>query len=184
MNKVWIFIIFFSLAFGLIYGNADKMVNSLFLVPENVLKNLLKIGSMLVIYNGLFKIAIKAKVIDKISLIFIKLIDKIFKELNDECKKMISTSIVCNLLGLGPANMTIAIKIVNEINSLPKMHYNLSMYLLINISSLCLMPLSLLTLRSTFFARINIPFVFILFIASFITTFFAIIICKVINKNE
>ena len=97
---------------------------------------------------------------------------------------MISTSIVCNLLGLGPANMTIAIKVVNQINTLPKANYNLSMYLLINISSLCLMPLSLLTLRSTFFAKINIPFVFILFIASLVTTTFAIIICKVIYRNE
>lgn len=184
MNKVWVFIIFVSLIFGLIYGNTDKMINNLFIVPENVLKNLMKIGSMLVIYNGLFKIALKAKVIDKISIIFLRIINKIFKNLNEECKKMISTSIVCNLLGLGPANMTIAIKVVNQINTLPKANYNLSMYLLINISSLCLMPLSLLTLRSTFFSKINIPFVFILFIASLVTTTFAIIICKVIYRNE
>ena len=170
MNKVWVFIIFVSLIFGLIYGNTDKMINNLFIVPENVLKNLMKIGSMLVIYNGLFKIALKAEVIDKISIIFLRIINKIFKNLNEECKKMISTSIVCNLLGLGPANMTIAIKVVNQINTLPKANYNLSMYLLINISSLCFMPLSLLTLRSTFFAKINIPFVFILFIASLVTT--------------
>ena len=59
----------------------------------------------------------------------------------------ISTSIICNMLGLGPANMPIAIKLVDKLRYVKYSKYNLTMYLFINISSFCILPLSLLTLR-------------------------------------
>ncbi len=183
MNKIWLFIIIISIIFGLISGNVEKMVNSLFDVPNDVIKTLFKIGSMLVIYNGIFKIAIKTNVIDKLSIVLKKPINKIFK-VDEDCKKLISTSIICNLLGLGPANMTIAIKVVERIKSTRNMFYNLTMYLLINISSLCLLPLSLLTLRNSLGARHNISFIFIIFISSLVTTLIAIIFVRIFCKKE
>lgn len=183
MNKIWLFIIIISIIFGLISGNADKMVDSLFDVPNNVIKTLFKIGSMLVIYNGMFKIAIKTNVIDKLSIVLKKPINKIFK-VDEDCRKLISTSIICNLLGLGPANMAIAIKIVEKIKNTRNMFYNLTMYLLINISSLCLLPLSLLTLRNSLGAKYNISFIFIIFISSLLTTLIAIVLVKIIYRKE
>lgn len=182
MNKVWFIIIIISFVFGFFNGNTEEMLKCLFDVPKNTISNLFKIGSMLVIYNGMLKIAIKANVFEKFSKIFSKYLDKIFINLNKNVKELISTSIICNLLGLGPANMTIALKIVKEIENNNNRFYNLSMYLIINISSLCILPLNLLTIRSTYLSDINIPFIYILFIGSFVTTLFAIFLVKVFIK--
>lgn len=183
MNKVWVFIIIISIIFGLINGNTIEMVNSLFDVPNDVIKTLFKIGSMLIIYNGMFQIAVKTNVIDKMSFLLKKPINKLFK-VDDECVKLISTSVICNLLGLGPANMTIAIRVIEKIKSSNNLLYNLTMYLLINISSLCILPLSLLTLRNSLNAKYNISFIAIIFIASLLTTLISIILVKIFCKKE
>ena len=67
MNKVWFIITIVSIIFGIFNDKIDEMIDSLFTVPENVFNSLFKIGSMLVIYNGLFNIAIESKCINKLS---------------------------------------------------------------------------------------------------------------------
>lgn len=182
MNKVWLFIIFISIVFGLINNKTDEMIINLFDVPKITITNLFKIGSMLIIYNGMYQIALKSNCIDKLGNLFIKPVNKLFKNLDEETKKLISSSIICNLLGLGPLNMTLAIKIIKNIKENNNDMKDISLYLLINISSLCLLPLNLIALRGSFSSNINISFIFIIFISSFITTLIAIIISKVFIK--
>lgn len=185
MNKIWIFIILISIAFGIINNRVEEMVEALFDVPEETLKSLLKIGSMLIIYNGIFKIAQDSNTIKKMSGILKKPINYIFKIDDEECKEFIGASMIANMLGLGPANMAIALKVIEKMSYFKKnKFYNLTMYLLINISSLCILPLSTLTFRATFFAKINIAFIPLLFIASLLTTIFAIFLVKVSKFNE
>ena len=189
MNKIWFIITIVSIIFGILNNKTSDMINSLFNVPENVINNLLKIGSMLIIYNGLFNIAINSKCISKLAKLLNKRVSKIFK-LDDnkldniEIIELISTSIICNMLGLGPANMPIAIKLVDKLRYVKYSKYNLTMYLFINISSFCILPLSLLTLRSTFKSLFNIEFVVLIMIASFITTVFSVFLCKLIYKGD
>lgn len=184
MNKIWSIIIIVSIVFGFINGRIEIMITELFNVPKETLNILLKIGSMLIIYSGLFQIANDANVIKKVSLLIIKPVSKIFK-VDDETLDLICASIIANLLGLGPANMTIALKVVDRINNSDKYRlYNLTLYLLLNVSSLCVLPMSTLVLRETFNANINIAFVPMLFIGSLISTVFAIIIVKIFVKEK
>lgn len=185
MNKIWIFIIIFSLLFGFMTGNVKQMIGDLFLVPQKTLEMLLHIGSMLIIYSGLFQIAIDSKVIKKLSKLIIKPVSKVFKINNEELLELICASIIANMLGLGPANMAIAMKIMDKLKDEENhKYYNLTMYLMINVSSLCLLPLSTLTYRETFGANISIEFIPMLLIASALTTLVAILIVKIGCKNE
>ncbi len=185
MNKIWILIILISLTFGFINGNSAAMIDALFDVPKKTIDSMITIGSILIIYNGIFNIAIKANIIKKISFIFSGFVNKVFgypqgSYLNDT----ISTSIIANMLGLGAANTSIAIKVVEEIKKDCKDNVSkeLAMYLLINISSFVILPLSLLALRENYNAQINILFVPILFIISLFTTLFSILLCKLVYK--
>lgn len=184
MNKVWSFIIIIAIIFGCINGRIEEMIDKLFNVPQETLKALIKIGSMLIIYSGLFQIAIDAKVISKVSKLINKPISKLFK-VDQETLDLICASIIANLLGLGPANMAIALKVINKINDENKNKmYNLTLYLLINVSSLCILPMSTLALRETFKASINISFIPMLFIGSLISTVLAIICTKLFVKEK
>lgn len=185
MNKIWIFIILFSLMVGIMFGNTKQMIDDLFKVPKKTLEMLLKIGSMLIIYSGLFQIAVDCNVIKKLSKLIVRPVNKIFRTDSEELLDLICASIIANMLGLGPANMAIAMKIMDRLKDKEKYQvYNLSMYLIINVSSLCILPLSTLAYRETFSANISIGFIPMLFLASFITTIFAIIIVKIGCRNE
>lgn len=181
MNKVWFIITIVSIIFGIFNDKIDEMIDSLFTVPENVINSLFKIGSMLVIYNGLFNIAIESKCINKLSKLLNKRVNKIFKLNDSSTSDLISTSIICNMLGLGPANMPIAIKIIERLKG---DKFNLSMYIFVNISSFCILPLSLIALRTTFNSLINVEFIALIAISSFITTIFAILLCKFIYRGK
>lgn len=185
MNKIWIIIILISLIFGLLNGKGQEMIDSIFNVPEQTLKSLITLGSVLVIYNGLFNIAIKTRIIDKIATIFSGFVERLFGyKKGSYLNNAISTSIIANMLGLGAANTTIAIKVVEEMKreNPSNLNKNLTMYLLINISSFVALPLSLLGLRESYNANVNVIFIPILFFISLLTTIFAIILCKVVYK--
>lgn len=186
MNKIWTFIIIISIVFGLINNKIPEMSNTLFNVPKETLKLLLQIGSSLIIYNGLFQIAVDARIISKISRIIVKPVSKLFI-VDKETLDLICASIIANLLGLGPANMAIALKIIDRLNNTSffssKNRYNLTMYLLLNVSSLCVLPMTLIAFREMFKAKVNIAFIPMLFLGSFITTIIAIILVKVFEKR-
>lgn len=184
MNKIWSFLIILSIIFGIFNNKVSVMSEALFNVPKETLKILLQIGSMLIIYSGLFQIANDAKVISKISKLIIKPVSKIFK-CDEATEELICASIIANLLGLGPANMTIALKVINRINNFnDNKYYNLTLYLLINVSSLCILPMSTLTLREIFKAEINLAFIPMLFICSFVSTIFSIVLVKIFVKED
>lgn len=185
MNKFWIFLIIISIAFGLVNGKEEELVDALFEVPNEVINVLLKLGSVLIIYNGLFQIAIKTNIISKLSFLFRGFVEKVFgfkkhSYLNDT----ISTSIIANMLGLGAANTAIALKVVEEIKREKgsEVSKELAMYLLINISSFVILPLSLIGIRESYNALINLLFIPILCISSFLTTLFSIFLVKLVYK--
>ena len=185
MNKFWIFLIIISIVFGLVVGKEEEMVDALFNVPNEVINVLLRLGSVLIIYNGLFQIAIKTNIINKMSFLFRGFVEKMFgfkkhTYLNDT----ISTSIIANMLGLGAANTAIALKVVEGIKKEKgsAMSKELAMYLLINISSFVILPLSLIGVRENYNALINLIFIPILCISSFLTTLFSIFLVKMVYK--
>ena len=97
MNKIWAFLIILAIVFGIINGKVAEMSEALFNVPKETLKILLQIGSMLIIYSGLFQIAIDANVISKMSKLIIKPISKLFKT-DKNTLEMICASVIANLL--------------------------------------------------------------------------------------
>jgi spore maturation protein A len=79
MNKIWTFLITSCFIYALFTNNFSNLVNSLFDVPENTIKLLLSIGSLIIIYNGIFQIAIDSKLVKKVSFLFKPLIKRIYK---------------------------------------------------------------------------------------------------------
>ena len=184
MNIIWIVLIIISILFAAFYGSLPDVINGLFDVPLETLMSFSSIASVLIIYSGVFKIAEKAKIVDKVSVIFNSVVSKLFiiSRKSDLCK-LISTSILCNMLGLGALNTPLAIKIVGKI----KEEYNenekmLAMYLLLNISSFTVLPLSMMAIRESYSGLYSYSLIIILIVCSFFTTLFSIFLVKVFYK--
>lgn len=180
MNKIFVFIIVFSFIFGLFTGNLDLMSMALLDVPKKAIISFINLFSIMILYNGLIMIMQKSGILHTLSKLGKNKLKKIF-ETNDQTLELISLVIWTNLLGLGIGNLPISLKIIRNIEKNKK---ELITYIFINISSLCIMPISLITLRSSFSSFIIIPFIPLLFITSLITTIVAYIIARKLKEDN
>src|SRR5690554_3239469 len=111
MNLIWILIVLFCGVYALISGNIEIFITKLFAVPELTISLLIKVGSLIVIYNGIFKIAIKSGIIDYIGRVFYWLSHLLFPRIPKDhyLHSYICSNITANLLGLGIASTPIAL---------------------------------------------------------------------------
>ncbi len=178
MNIIWTIIILFSFVFAISTGNLNNLINSIFNVPKESLSLLVSIGSLIVIYNGVFQIAIDSGLIKKISFIFRGIVKKVFNDIDEEVVMLICANICANILGLGVASTPIALNVMSHISHEDKVNNNILCLVGINLSSFTLFPLTILTIRNTyqgshsFFIWLSIIFI------SFVTTLFSIVLAK------
>jgi len=189
MNLIWIIIILICLGYGLISGNLDKIVEACLNTPKDTLDLLIKIGGLIIFYNGIFQIAIKSNMIKKFSKFLYPITKHIFKDIKKDSfvHELISANIIANLLGLGIASTPIAIKALKELKNelVDKTKPSLSMVklILINIASFTLFPLSILSIRKIYNAKINIELVPLFILSSFILTIIALLLSKLVGRD-
>ena len=180
MNYIWTLIIVICIIFSFINESSEDLFSCILDVPEKSLETLLSIGSILIIYGGIFKILEKSGIINKISFLFSGIVEKIFNyKKGSKLNNLICISLISNMIGLGQLNTNVSLKIVSEMKKIDD-KTNIGRFLLINISSFTILPLSLLSIRENYFAGFNLLFIPILVLSSFITTLFAIIIGRLL----
>ena len=188
MNYIWFSIIFISIVFGVLNGNSELMVEMLLDTPKSTFEMLINIGGLIIFYNGLFKMAIDSGIINKISKYFIKFIHLIFPEIpkNHIVNEYICCNIIANLLGLGVASTPIALKVLKELKELSNNKLNKSMviFTVLNISSFCILPLSIIGIREVYKAKINLELIPLLVIITFLNTVICILISNLIMRGE
>ena len=186
MNYIWISIILISIVYGVVNGNSEKMVEMLLDTPKSTLDMLINIGGLIIFYNGLFKMAIDSGVINKFSKYFIKIIHFIFPEIPKDhiVNEYICCNIIANMLGLGVASTPIALKVFKELSILSNKKLSKSMvtFTVLNISSFCILPLSIIGIREVYKANINLELIPLLIIITFLNTVICILISKIIMR--
>lgn len=162
MNLIWLLIIIFCLFYAFITGNIDLFVKEIFLVPNKTLNLLITVGSLIIIYNGIFKIAIKAGIIEligkKLKFISVFLFPKIPS--NHIIHSYICSNITANLLGLGIATTPITLKTIREMkllnNDSEVASKEMITLLVLNITSFSFFPLTIITLRNQYNSKLGI----------------------------
>lgn len=189
MNKIWVFLVIFCLVYGLIRGNSEAMVAALFNVPNKTLEFLLRIGGLIIFYNGLLQIAVESRLISSLTKVFNRLIGKLFPSLPEksQAREHICLSLVANLLGLGVAGTPSTLKalqIMREESKTERLTTDMIKFLLLNITSFTLFPVTALSVRKIFFSKINLELIPYLIITSFVLTVFSILILKITERKN
>lgn len=179
MNIIWTSIIIFCFCFSILTNNFTNLINSLFDVPEHSLKLLISLGGLIIIYNGIFQIAIDSKIIKKISFIFKPLLKMIFKIDDNDTLELLCANFTANLLGLGIASTPIAIRIVQSTND----KKIINKLICLNISCFTLLPFTILTLRNKFGGINNFKVWIIIILITFLTSSFSVIVCNIGDKK-
>jgi len=152
-------------------------------------------AGVLGLWMGMMNIATKAGIIERLTRFFNPCINFLFPGLKNRltAKKYIATNIVANVLGLGWAATPAGLKAMEELKKIneekckitgknPSVASNeMCIFLIINISSLQLIPVNTIAYRSQY-GSVN-PSAIILpgIVATFISTLVAVIFCKIVD---
>ncbi len=184
MNIIWSSLMCFCVVYAMFTGRIDELINSFFSVGENALKTCVSVACIIILFNGVFNVALESGVIKKISFLFKKISKLIFKDVNDEdVLDLISMNITASFLGLGIATTPIAFKVLEKFNDncVEKTKLNKNVFLLacLNITGFTIFPLTVLSIRAKWGSNIG----FLVWIIIIIVTFFTSLISLIIVRN-
>lgn len=155
--------------------------------PENVMPTILlganngltlgvKLFAIYAIWLSLLKIIDKAN-LDKLLATKLKRpINFLFKDENQEAYQYLSLNLSANMLGMGGASTPMGIKAIESMEK----HKNKVMLVVINSTSIQIIPATVVALRASYNSAIDI--ILPSFIATFMTTLIGIILVKVFVK--
>ena len=173
----------FCIVYAMFTGRIDELINSFFNAGENALKTCVSVACIIILFNGVFNVALESGVIKKISFLFKKISKLIFKDVNDEdVLDLISMNITASFLGLGIATTPIAFKVLDKFNDnyVEKTKLNKNVFLLacLNITGFTIFPLTVLSIRAKWGSTIGILIWIIIIIVTFFTSLISLIIVR------
>ena len=183
MNKIWICFLLTGLIASFFLNTTNDVVFNINNLGENTLKVFLKLSFLMLFWNGMFNILKKANIIKFLTKILNKPVSLIFKNVDtsSECFEFIVTNLVANMLGLGTCATVVGIKVIKELDTLNYKN-DLIKFILLNISTLCIFPSTIIGIRMSYNTKQEIYLLYILVsIFSFAIT---LLINKIINIGE
>ena len=188
MKWVFAILIIISVISAFFTGNADGVSNSILNEGANAIQLLLFMLGGMCVWGGLMRIAEKAGITEKLSILFKPLARVIFKglDLNGKAFKAICMNITANLLGLGnaatPLGMEAMKRLEEEEKTSDKASNNMIVFTVINTASITLIPTTIASLRLKHGAANPLDIIWGVIVTSFISITVALTLTLILNK--
>lgn len=169
LNYIWGFMILVGIIYGSLTGNIVEVSNSILESAKEAVSLCITMLGVMAMWTGVMEIASESGLVSSLSRKIIPLIRKFFPEIPKENRAWdyISLNMIANFLGLGGAATPAGLKAMEELQKLnienSKLHYgndwekksesasnSMCTFLVLNVSSLQLVPLSLIAYRSEY----------------------------------
>ncbi len=190
MNSLWFGLIFLGLLFSFINKSPETVTNVLFFEIEKSVELILNLIPIMAFWTGLMRIVEKTSILNKLSSLIKPFVRYLFKDVQNDVKAVnaILMTLAANLFGIGNSATAFGIKAMQEMqksNLNKKTATNaMCMFLIINVSSIQLIPLNIIKLRadsgSSAPSEIMVP---TLIVTSF-STMAAVILAKYFERKE
>jgi len=190
INWLWAFLIIFGILFGLFSGNVEQLVDGMTSSAKDAASLLIILMGTYTLWLGVLNIAKKAGLIEKIANKVRPLIAFLFKGVprESEANGLITMNIVANMLGMGNAATPFGLMAMKELQKTnrdkQKATDAMCMLLIINATSVQLLPLTVISLRVAAGSASPTDIITTSLITTFITTFSGIILGKVFSKTK
>jgi spore maturation protein A len=154
MNKIWLWIICFSLIYGIFTGRGAELSNVILNVPKEAFNLLITMITAACFWSGMMKIMESVGVVEFIAKRIRPLFKLIMPNLKDEqALNYVSMNIAANIFGLGyaatPSGLK-AVKRMQELNVEDKSEATDEMvtFLVLNTAGVTLIPTSVMAIRA------------------------------------
>ena len=202
MNYLWAFMILIGIVYGACTGNLQAAADAALSSAKEAVQLSITICGVMALWVGLMEIASRAGMVERMSRGIRPLLKFLFPELPEDhpAQKSISTNMICNFLGLGWASTPAGLKAMEELGQLEDdrraqkapgpvrkagvASNEMCTFLIINISSLQLIPVSIIAYRSQYGSVSPTAVVGPAILATLVSTLAGVIFCKVMNRRN
>lgn len=196
LNYLWGFMIIVGIAFGALNGRMAEITNAALDSAKEAVSLCITMVGIMALWVGLMEIARKSGLIDGVTKKIQPFIHFLFPDIpkGHDAAKHITTNIIANVLGLGWAATPAGLMAMKSLAKLD-MERNggrftgvaskeMCTFLVINISSLQLVPVSIIAYRSQYGSVNPAGIVVPSMIATFASTLVGITFCKIMCKRR
>lgn len=196
LNYLWAFMIVCGVVYGMLTGNIDKVGNGALDSAMEAVQLCITMVGIMSMWMGFMEVAQKSGLINKVEKGLAPIIKWLFPNLPDKhpAKPHIITNIIANILGLGWAATPAGLKAMEKLAENPVSYRKKQLpsyvatnemctFLVINISSLQLIPVNIIAYRSQYGATNPADIVAPAIIATIISTVVGAIFCKIKMLN-
>ncbi len=194
MNYLWAGMIIIGVVYSIFTGNVESITDAALDSAGDAITLCITMTGVMAFWMGLMEIAAKAGVIESLSKTLEPFINWLFPRLKEEyvAKEYIATNMVANFLGLGWAATPAGLKAMEELakllpptkNNIRYASDEMCTFLVINISSLQLIPINIIAYRTQYGSVNPTGIVGSAIIATTASTIAGILFCKCMTRRN
>ncbi len=201
LNYIWAFMILLGIIYGTITGNMEALTNAAMNSAGEAVSLCITMLGVMALWMGLMEIARKSGLIAKMTKGIQPFISFMFPKIpkEHEAREYISTNLIANVLGLGWACTPAGLKAMEALAKLEQERGNpqymengrlrdasdeMCTFLVLNISSLQLIPVNMIAYRSQYGSVNPAAVIAPALIATFFSTLVAVVYCKLKEKSR
>lgn len=184
VHLIWAGMACIGIIYALFNGTIEEVNTAIFESAQEAIQLIIGLTSILIFWLGMMKIAEAANILKRLSAFFKPLICRLFPDLpkNHPVMGYITSNFIANLFGLGNAATPLGLKAMKEMRDLAnsdKATRSMITFLVINTSSLTLIPTTVIALRSQYLSNAPTEIVVTAIIASSISTLIGILVDRI-----
>lgn len=155
MNYLWVILILFSVVCAAVTGRMPQLSAAVFSGAKNAVTLVVETAGMMCLWTGLMKVAERGGFAEAVAKVIRPAVRRLFPSCaeNGKAARAVSMNITANLLGLGNAATPLGIAAMKELRKTSPASTasnDMVMFVVINASSLQLLPTYMATLRAQY----------------------------------
>ncbi|MFQ7520180.1 MAG: nucleoside recognition domain-containing protein [Clostridium sp.] len=190
ISKIWFYMVAIGIVGSICFGNLPELNNVILNEGSRAIEFTIGLAAIMALWMGIMNIARDSGLIDmigqKMDFILKRLFPKIPK--NHKAMSYIIMNIILNMLGAGNGATSFGLKAMEELQTLNKQKDRASnemiMFLVINISSIQLIPFTMLKIRADAGSVNPNEIIISTLVATTVSTLVAIVSCKIFERGS
>lgn len=194
LNYLWAGMIIIGIFYGVFTGNLEAISNASLESAKEAVNLCITMLGVMGVWVGLMKIAEKAGVLRSMTRVLLPFAKFLFPRLPKDSKAMeyICTNMAANVLGLGWAATPAGLKAMEELSKIQRhsgkatgtASNEMCIFLIINISSLQLIPVNMIAYRSQYGSVNPTSIIAPALAATLFSTLVAVVFCKLADNYK
>ena len=187
IHGIWSGLMLISLGFSLFSGNMEVMTAAVMDGAKEAVNLCIIMAAVVGLWSGLMEIGVHSGVMEELSRVMSPFLKWMFPEINKKVMKYIAFNFAANILGLGWAATPSGLGAMEEMRGESKDDEatdEMCTFVLLNVSSLQLIPLTIIVYRSQYGSSVPTAIVMPGVIATVVSTLTAVFFSKMMCKKS